>query len=211
MCLALTYVKNTLLLASGHENGQLYVHTQNPDFTWTRTYTATPHTQPLLSLAFSPSNDYIFTSGADSTISRHAVSSILEPSSDSSSPAEVRTVQTKHSGQQSLTIRSDSKIFATAGWDARVRIYSTRTLQELAVLKWHKEGCYAVAFASILDVPFPDSGSEQVEGSEASRELVRGGSSGVEGVRRAREAKVRNTHYVAAGSKDGKVSLWDIY
>ena len=48
-------------------------------------------------------------------------------------------------------MRSDGNIFATAGWDSRVRIYSTKTMKEVACLKWHKKGVYATVFAEILD------------------------------------------------------------
>ncbi|TQS31841.1 hypothetical protein Golomagni_07867, partial [Golovinomyces magnicellulatus] len=52
----------------------------------------------------------------------------------------IKTVNTKHSGQQSLSLRSDGKLFATAGWDSNVRVYSAKTLKEMAVLQWHKVG-----------------------------------------------------------------------
>ncbi|KAK5996964.1 ASTRA-associated protein 1 [Cladobotryum mycophilum] len=61
----------------------------------------------------------------------------------------IKAVNTKHSGQQSLKVRSDGKIFATAGWDSRIRVYSAKTLKELAVLHWHKVGAYAVAFSTV--------------------------------------------------------------
>jgi hypothetical protein len=48
-------------------------------------------------------------------------------------------------------VRSDGRILATGGWDTRIRIYSAKTLKEVAVLKWHKEGVYAVDFAKVLE------------------------------------------------------------
>lgn len=86
-----------------------------------------------------------------------------------------KTTNTKHAGQQSLRVRSDGRLLVTGGWDARVRIYSSKTLKEVAVLKWHKEGVYAVAFGELLSADAP-----------------------------AR-------HWVAAGAKDGKVSLWEVF
>jgi WD40 repeat protein len=117
----------------------------------------------------------------------------------------MKTNETKHSGQQSLHVRSDEKIFATAGWDGCVRVYSTKTMRELAVLKWHKQGCYALAFA--------DLSSHQTEISK-SKNAHSGGEknqTALETVGQRRETKAQTTHWVAAGSKDGKVSLWDIY
>ncbi|KAI8666240.1 hypothetical protein NCS57_00848300 [Fusarium keratoplasticum] len=128
----------------------------------------------------------------------------------------LKTINTKHSGQQSLSIRSDGKIFATAGWDSKVRVYSAKTMKELAVLKWHQVGCYAVAFA---DVTISEEAKEKVqEASESESQsqsivsrrtgsLIRTGLS----VKDQRIATARKTHWIAAGAKDGKISLWDIY
>ena len=124
----------------------------------------------------------------------------------------IKIVSTKHSGQQGLRIRSDGRIFATAGWDARIRVYSTKTMKELAVLKWHKDGCYATAFADITD---PDIDGESVGESttpEGTVEMavVRQVST-MTVAKERRDQRARWTHWLAAGSKDGKVSLWDIY
>lgn len=134
----------------------------------------------------------------------------------------LKTVNTKHSGQQALRIRSDGKIFATAGWDSKVRVYSTKTLSELAVLKWHDVGCYAIAFAAVGSGSGGGDGgsfSATTGGSEGDKEepsALQGGAA-VSRVgdelsmkdRRIRQAK--EAHWLAAGSKDGKISLWDIY
>lgn len=137
------------------------------------------------------------------------------------------TINTKHSGQQSLVIRSDGRIFATAGWDAKVRVYSAKTLKEVAVLKWHQVGCYAAAFAaverdaepaeqgSLDDGGVSTGGVGQGEGGQQAGE----GSSGLVPVpklvemtiRDKRIRQARTAHWLAVGSKDGKVSLWDVF
>merc|ERR1711939_357892 len=89
--------------------------------------------------------DFFLTSSADAKIVRTA----FNPTTTDASNASRKSIDTKHAGQQGLSIRSDGRIFATAGWDARVRVYSAKTLKELAVLKWHKEGCYSTAFADV--------------------------------------------------------------
>ncbi|KAH7173537.1 WD40-repeat-containing domain protein [Fusarium flagelliforme] len=128
----------------------------------------------------------------------------------------LKAINTKHSGQQSLDIRSDGRIFATAGWDSKVRVYSTKTMKELAVLKWHQVGCYAVAFADvkISDKVKDDTSTTGEENNKTSTALstrttsvVRTGLS----VKEQRIATARQTHWIAAGAKDGKISLWDIY
>ncbi|KAK8052392.1 hypothetical protein PG993_003777 [Apiospora rasikravindrae] len=131
-------------------------------------------------------------------------------------PAKV--INTKHSGQQGLKVRSDGKIFATAGWDSKIRVYSAKTMQELAVLKWHQVGCYAIAFASLDILPSTDvekqsNGGANETGSDKSDATTKSVVPKLVDVtvkdRRVKQAK--ETHWLAAGSKDGKISLWDIY
>lgn len=123
----------------------------------------------------------------------------------------LKTINTKHSGQQSLRIRSDGKIFATAGWDSKVRVYSTKTMSELAVLKWHEIGCYAVAFATIAD----EKASDPTKSDEEINQTPRNGTVvprlGQLSVKDRRIKMAKEAHWLAAGSKDGKISLWDIY
>lgn len=154
-----------------------------------------------------PSRDSYFTSSADAIIATHPLGPWNSTLSDSK---PLKVVQTKHSGQQGLRVRSDGKILATAGWDSRVRVYSTKTLKELAVLKWHKEGCYAVAFAEIDPALSP--ASEDGQSPATGDELVMAQKTvAVKTVQQERKEKAQMTHWLAAGSKDGKVSLWDIY
>lgn len=116
--------------------------------------------------------------------------------------------QTRHAGQQGLHIRDDGKIFATAGWDARARVYSVKTMKELAVLKWHKEGCFTVSFASVAEKK-ENVGKSGEDGNGGNKSLVP--SLVAMTVQEQRLKKAEMTHWVAVGSKDGKVSLWDIY
>ena len=69
------------------------------------------------------------------------------------------------------------------------------------MLKWHKVGCYATAFAAVEPAADRDEGARAV-GEQGSA----GGT-----VQQRREQKAQGTHWLAAGAKDGKVSLWDIY
>ncbi len=147
------------------------------------------------------------TSSADALVTKHPLASWNSTTSDSK---PLKVVQTKHSGQQGLRVRSDGKVFATAGWDSRIRVYSTKTMNELAVLKWHKEGCYAVAFAEIdppISAPSYDDGAQSTGPKLATTQE----SSVVKTVEQQRNEKSHSTHWLAAGSKDGKVSLWEIY
>lgn len=182
---------------------------------WEKVYTSRPHTQPVLSIDVAPSKEYFFSSSADALLVKHpiptpgAVVSYVEES-------PLKTVNTRHSGQQGLRIRSDGKIFATAGWDCRTRVYSCRTMKELAVLKWHQDGCYAAAFADVSTESPPTMGmraeSQEKNENEMDTQLTkRAGGFSLATVQHKRNQKAQMTHWLAAGSKDGKISLWDIY
>jgi WD40 repeat protein len=112
---------------------------------------------------------------------------------------------TKHAGQQSLRVRSDGRLFATGGWDSRIRIYSTKTMKEVAVLKWHKEGVYAVDFAQVLNAA--DLWQEE---DSTGGEVVRK-ETGLGKLQKQREKLMQCKHWVVAGAKDGKVSLWEVF
>lgn len=173
-----------------------------------------------------------------------------------------KTIDTKHAGQQSLRVRSDGRLIVTAGWDARIRIYSSKTLKEVAVLKWHKEGVYAVAFGQILTAEdlakqeeeacfmaaLNEAQKQSTRDSEAHDSSVQplvhkldtllkvGGHDPTQAIREAksdasfqqllgqykpdgrlqgrikeREDETKMKHWVAAGAKDGKVSLWEVF
>jgi WD40 repeat protein len=194
-----------LIVIAGYESGHTVVSRLSPIHSWQVIYTSQPHTQPVLSLDVSASKDFYLTSSADATIAKHPILVISETLRPTIETLPLKTLQTKHSGQQSLRIRNDGKIFATAGWDSKVRVYATKSLKELAVLKWHKEGCYSVAFANVKD--------ENIEGEEVEEEkgkdLVK--KTAEMTVKQERLWKAKTAHWLAVGSKDAKVSLWDIY
>ena len=192
-------ISTLLNVIAGYESGHTSV-SQLSSSTWQTLYTSQPHTQPILSLDISPSRDFYITSSADAIIAKHPIPLSSENMIGPRENNPLKTVQTKHSGQQSLRMRNDGKIFATAGWDAKVRVYATKSMKELAVLKWHKEGCYAVAFADV-----DDATEEGSKGSELVKKI------GVMSVKEERLWKAKTGHWIAVGSKDGKVSLWDIY
>jgi len=184
MALALRFIdEETLTLIAGYESGHVVVFRLVQE-KWEVSYSAQPHSQPILSLSlFALQTGYFLTTSADSLIIQHPLGL-----------GEVQKLDTRHAGLQSVCIRSDGKIFATAGWDGRFRIFSTKgKMKELAVLKWHTVGCYAVTFADILD---------EKEGE---------GEKGEKSVELARVRRESRRHWVAGGAKDGKVSLWEVF
>ena len=230
MALSLLHQGPTLTLVAGYENGLAAVAQLDDHNRWSVTYQAKCHSQPILSLDVAPDGAFFLTSSADAIIAKHPLPTTTTNTTTTTTTiqtAPLKTLNTKHAGQQSLRIRSDARLFATAGWDARVRVYSAKTLAEVAVLKWHTAGCYAAAFAAVDSPVGDDTGS----GAEASSGSGGGGSSTQDAaagagkevapvhvprlvemtVREKRERQVRTAHWLVAGSKDGKVSLWDVF
>jgi WD40 repeat protein len=62
--------------------------------------------------------------------------------------ASVRaTIALPAAGVSCVAIRGDGVVFATGGWDRRVRLFSTADLTPLAILKLHTETVQSVGFA----------------------------------------------------------------
>ncbi|KAH8425473.1 WD40 repeat domain-containing protein [Aspergillus melleus] len=231
--------KGDVNVASGYEDGHVMVfrcrgvlkdrdtstEPWNRKWDWETLYVSRIHTQPALSIDVSKTGGYVLSSGADAMLVKYPVpgrdgAGTIAGAAGEPSERALKTVNTKHAGQQGLRIRDDGKIFATAGWDSRVRVYSCKTMKEVAVLKWHKDGCYAVAFAHVEAASALDRSREQISESEAgiqsddnisTGELIKRTEFSLATVQQQRNQKVQKTHWLAAGSKDGKISLWDIY
>ncbi|SAM08921.1 hypothetical protein [Absidia glauca] len=63
----------------------------------------------------------------------------------------IKKIKSKKSGTASVALRKDNKIWATGGYDGRIRVYSVKTMNPLAVLSYHRDSVYCVDFASHSD------------------------------------------------------------
>jgi ASTRA-associated protein 1 len=143
MCLSITCKKDTsqFILAAGYESGHACIYDISPS-SWSLIYTFQSHSQPVLSLAIHPSQESFYTSSADAHLVQHPIAIASQP---------LKSVNTKHSGQTSLRIRDDGRIIVSAGWDGCGRVYSSTTLRQVAVLKWHNTGLQAAGFSGSID------------------------------------------------------------
>ncbi|TPX63894.1 hypothetical protein SpCBS45565_g06259 [Spizellomyces sp. 'palustris'] len=103
------------------------------------------------------------------------------PKSDPEQTTRHLTVPTR--GIAVVRIRPDGKIVAIGGWDSK--IYNAKKFKPLAILRGHRQGISCLAFSE-------GRGSSQV-GNEMNSE------------------EVAPPNMFAAGSKDGTVTLWQIY
>ena len=220
MAISLFYHPTTanLTVISGYESGHSTVsHLLPSSSSWKTTYINKSHIQPVLSLDISPSKEFYVTSSADAILAKHPIPTSQRSAIGAGAGEDLplKTLQTGHAGQQSLKFRNDGKIFATAGWDSRVRVYSSKAMRELAVLKWHKEGIYGVTFAEVeveetkAEKGSTEEGEKETGAQEKGKEIVRREQN--MSVKEERLWKATHAHWLAAGSKDGKISLWEIY
>ena len=87
------------------------------------------------------------------------------------------------------------------------------------MLKWHRVGVYAVDFADISVGVAPKDMSMHREGEGVDTITTKDAGVGdvdrvedfMKRLERQREEQVREKHWIVAGGKDGKVSLWEIY
>ncbi|KAF2265842.1 WD40 repeat-like protein [Lojkania enalia] len=226
---------NGAIVIAGYEGGFTAVHLLGPsarsntqmggsvmpEFAQT-IYLSHPHTQPILSIDILPDAKMYFTSSADAVITAHRIPDTplnIPDKKAISIETPYKAVNTKHAGQQSLCVRSDGRLLVTGGWDSRIRVYSTKTLKELAVLKWHNQGVYAVDFGQILDRPnFGSSANnasldEPLNDGQSSQPTSHGLQkvTGLGRLQQQREEQIQMRHWIAAGAKDGKVSLWEVF
>ncbi|KAF9542718.1 Guanine nucleotide binding protein (G protein), beta polypeptide 1-like [Mortierella hygrophila] len=103
------------------------------------------HREPVLAVDVSSKAGFAISCGSDNVLVKYDLSSSLQ-----GTPEVVKSAL-KANGMADGKIRSDEKAIALAGWDGRIRLFSSKTLKPLAVLKYHREGLYCLGFSEIKE------------------------------------------------------------
>lgn len=144
------------LLAVAYENGAVALFTldvsavdrdsQRQDGKWRCLKVWCLHRDAVLSVIINTEHQEIYSCGIDSRFIRYLYKLRGEPEDISPSEPDYKIVETKHSGQQCMRMRSDGKLLGTAGWDSYARIYTVPKAKQVAVLSCHKGAVNSIAF-----------------------------------------------------------------
>mmetsp|Transcript_28162 Transcript_28162/g.27010 ORF Transcript_28162/g.27010 Transcript_28162/m.27010 type:complete len:410 (+) Transcript_28162:142-1371(+) len=120
-----------------------------------------PHQEPTMTMDLSPNGQYLASGGGDENLSIvHFNSIVLDPLKENltegvnqsnimhNSTMEIKDCKklpTK--GVSSVKYRSDGRILVSGHWDNSVRIFDTKRMKPIAVLRHHRDKVFAVDFA----------------------------------------------------------------
>lgn len=118
--------------------------------------------------------------------------------------------KTKQLGSSAIALRGDDRVCAVGGWDGkwvfilllrasivdfhgvlRIRLYSTKSFKPLGTLAYHSKNCLTVAFAN------SSSTSLRIASYEEDDEMTE-------------EEKEARSRWLAAGSQDHRLSIWEL-
>lgn len=188
-------------------------------------YASKCHAQPVLSLDFDTANTgflWFLSSSADAKLVQHPLIDLVSSSSSATGSEHesdpwgtlpLVTFNTKHPGLAGLVVRSDSKIFATAGWDGMVRVFSTRisgtkkpeqqqqqSFKCLAVFKAGRtNGIKCVAFSPVASISATATATKSTSTSTTLASKLK------------EKRALGNPHLLAVGGRDGRIALFSLY
>ncbi|EJU04926.1 WD40 repeat-like protein [Dacryopinax primogenitus] len=181
-----------LRILAGYEDGSVMLHAYDGNAStsidgqgWVDLWTCKIHRESVMHLAISPDLAFCLTVSADHLIGKiHLKDNISEERS--------MVHRTKHPGNAAVVIRSDGRVCAIAGWDGSVRLYSTKTFKSLGTLAYHRDSCYAVAFASLHPNKHEKTAVDEDEDEDEDEDAE------------------KRTRWLIAGSKDTRISVWEL-
>ncbi|KAG9304452.1 hypothetical protein G9A89_020015 [Geosiphon pyriformis] len=171
-------------ILAAYENGGVYLwevdcSTGLKKACWNQT----EHSESALSVDISQNWAFAISVAGDNKIVKYKFAESIDQ------PPKISQVTIKTPGISYVCIRSDAKIFATAGWDSKVRVFSAKTLKPLAILSYHTQSIQTLAFSHVKS----DVEKEPENSENSSNETE--------------EPK----NYLVVGGKDARISLWEIY
>ena len=138
MCMTTKSVQNKHEIVVGYENGCVALWDVR---NFKMVASANLHSESVMCLDYCENINLGISGSADDKLKSWIISN--DVSIDSK-----KDITATNPGFNSILIRPDHKIFAAAGWDSNVRIYSVKKLKPLAVLSYHKDTVQCLSFSS---------------------------------------------------------------
>ncbi|KAF9965173.1 ASTRA complex subunit, partial [Mortierella alpina] len=225
-----------LHMVVGYEDGSVVLYQENSlrsakskrtmDVVWS----VKCHRNPVLGLDLSSDMRFAISIGSDNAMVKYNLFGAHQ------GVPEFLQVPLKTTGIAEVKVRNDNKIVALAGWDGRIRIFSARAFKPLAVLKHHRESLYCLDTADVqeageLYVPLtgpattvqrddtednagqddePRRPANVTSEDESESESESEDDSDDEDALAERRLWSKR-HWIAAGGKENRISLWEIY
>jgi len=135
MCIKLIKKDNKLYLLVGYEYGNVIMwNLENKSICWNLKF----HSEPVFAIDVSNSLKYGISVSADNIIAHFEITENKDP--------KYKEIKSKTCGFADVKFRYDDKIFATAGWDSKIRIFHAKKLIPLAILSYHRGGVQELDF-----------------------------------------------------------------
>lgn len=184
--------KSCLFLLCAYEDGSitLWSHSHEnggPERTvegryWDILWSTKLHQESIMGMSVSRDTQLAITVSADHIIGRYR---LFEPQTDGEQFVKYRT---KYPGNAAVAMRDDGRICAVAGWDGKIRLYSTKTFKPLGTLVFHKETCQAVIFARTHTPQSKHDTDDEMDEGE----------------------KIKRGRWLISGEKNGRVAIWEL-
>ncbi|KAJ3995642.1 WD-40 repeat-containing protein [Lentinula boryana] len=162
------------------------------------------HREAIMAMQVSSNNQFALTVSADHIIGRYdlTVSEKVHHgfwliSVKASTPDGSTIHRTKHPGNACIAIRDDGRVCAVGGWDGRIRLYSTSSLKPLGTLKYHKDGCQALSFATMISTDPGSRYKEQDQDADEDEDMLD-------------EEKMQRGRWLMSGGKDNRIAIWEL-
>ncbi|KAI7886878.1 WD40-repeat-containing domain protein [Mucor mucedo] len=135
MAVQLFRTSENLFVLAGYESGKvaLWEIKDIGEIIWTQQ----AHTEPVLDLSIDHMKSFLMSSSADNNICKYSLAT----------GDIIKKITIKKSGIVALKIRPDNKIFASGGYDGRIRIFSVKSMKPLAILAYHRDTIYSLDFS----------------------------------------------------------------
>jgi len=169
-------------LLAAYESGHVILwQSSSEHLKWTPIWRAKAHGESVMGMSVSEDQTFALSVSADDLLVRYGISS-----HDAEDVERVREHTSRHAGNGTVAIRDDGRVCAVGGWDGNIRIFSTKAFKALGTLKYHREGCSALAFM---------------------HELTDNSESDPEGMTTAGDS---HANWLIAGGRDSRVSIWKL-